>query len=38
MWSAVGALALALGPLTGGLISEHWHWGWIYLINVPIGS
>ncbi|WP_440087774.1 MFS transporter [Streptosporangium sp. LJ11] len=37
LWSAVGALALALGPLTGGLISERWHWGWIYLINVPIG-
>ncbi|MEU8379913.1 MFS transporter [Streptosporangium sp. NPDC048865] len=38
LWSAVGALALALGPLTGGLISERWHWGWIYLINVPIGA
>ncbi|MFJ2033895.1 MFS transporter [Streptosporangium sp. NPDC087985] len=37
LWSAVGALALALGPLTGGVISERWHWGWIYLINVPIG-
>ncbi|MFF5249762.1 MFS transporter [Streptosporangium sp. NPDC000095] len=38
LWSAIGALALALGPLTGGLISERWHWGWIYLINVPIGA
>ncbi|MFC6081081.1 MFS transporter [Sphaerisporangium aureirubrum] len=37
LWSASGALALALGPLTGGFISENWHWGWIYLINVPIG-
>jgi EmrB/QacA subfamily drug resistance transporter len=37
VWSAVGALALAFGPLTGGFISQHWHWGWIYLINVPIG-
>jgi EmrB/QacA subfamily drug resistance transporter len=37
IWSAVGALALAFGPLTGGFISQHWHWGWIYLINVPIG-
>ncbi|MFF0312723.1 DHA2 family efflux MFS transporter permease subunit [Streptosporangium sp. NPDC004379] len=37
LWSAVGALAMALGPLTGGLISERWHWGWIFLINVPIG-
>jgi EmrB/QacA subfamily drug resistance transporter len=37
IWSAVGALALAFGPLTGGFISQHWQWGWIYLINVPIG-
>ncbi len=36
-WSAVGALALALGPLLGGLISQHLPWGWIFLINVPIG-
>jgi EmrB/QacA subfamily drug resistance transporter len=37
IWSAVGALALALGPVTGGVISQQWHWGWIYLINVPVG-
>ena len=36
-WGAVGALALALGPLLGGLISQHLSWGWIFLINVPIG-
>ncbi|MFC0861899.1 MFS transporter [Sphaerimonospora cavernae] len=38
IWSAVGALALAVGPLTGGLLSESAHWGWIFLINVPIGA
>ena len=37
IWSAAGALALALGPVTGGVISEQWDWGWIFLINVPIG-
>jgi EmrB/QacA subfamily drug resistance transporter len=37
IWSAAGALALALGPVTGGFISENWNWGWIYLINVPFG-
>ncbi|MGW0485548.1 DHA2 family efflux MFS transporter permease subunit [Nonomuraea sp. NPDC003214] len=37
IWSAAGALSMALGPVTGGFISENWHWGWIYLINVPIG-
>lgn len=34
---AAAALALALGPVIGGLISQHVHWGWIFLINVPIG-
>lgn len=37
IWSAAGALSMALGPVTGGFISEHLHWGWIYLINVPLG-
>src|ERR1700712_3617413 len=37
VWSAVGALALAIGPLLGGLISQHLSWGWIFYINVPVG-
>src|ERR1700689_3947309 len=37
IWAAVGALALALGPVIGGLISQHLRWGWIFLINVPVG-
>ena len=37
IWSGVGALALAVGPLFGGLISQHLHWGWIFFINVPVG-
>lgn len=37
IWSAIGALGLALGPVIGGVISQHIHWGWIFLINVPIG-
>jgi EmrB/QacA subfamily drug resistance transporter len=37
VWSAIGALALAFGPLIGGFISQHLHWGWIFFINVPIG-
>ena len=35
---AVGALGLAIGPAVGGLISQHFHWGWIFLINVPLGA
>ncbi|WP_119729756.1 MFS transporter [Thermomonospora amylolytica] len=38
VWGGVGALALAVGPFTGGVLSEQAHWGWIFLINVPIGA
>jgi EmrB/QacA subfamily drug resistance transporter len=37
LMGAVSALALALGPVIGGLVSQHIHWGWIFLINVPVG-
>jgi EmrB/QacA subfamily drug resistance transporter len=37
IWSAVGALALAVGPLLGGLLSQHASWAWIFYINVPVG-
>jgi EmrB/QacA subfamily drug resistance transporter len=37
IWGAIGALALAAGPVIGGVVSQHVHWGWIFLINVPIG-
>lgn len=36
-WSAVGALALAVGPLLGGVLSQYANWHWIFFINVPIG-
>ncbi len=37
IWAGVSALALAIGPLVGGLITEHIHWSWIFFINVPVG-
>jgi len=37
-WSGTSALAVALGPLAGGFISQHWHWSWIFFINVPLGA
>jgi EmrB/QacA subfamily drug resistance transporter len=36
-WSAVGAVALAVGPLLGGVLSQHVNWHWIFFINVPVG-
>jgi EmrB/QacA subfamily drug resistance transporter len=38
IWAGVSALALAIGPLGGGLITEHINWNWIFFINVPIGA
>ena len=37
IWAGTSALALAIGPLAGGLITEHLDWSWIFFINVPIG-
>ncbi len=37
IWAGVSALALAIGPLVGGLLTEHVNWNWIFYINVPIG-
>jgi EmrB/QacA subfamily drug resistance transporter len=38
IWAGVSALALAIGPLAGGLIVEHLNWNWIFFINVPVGA
>src|SRR5204862_5739647 len=38
IWAGVSALALAIGPLVGGLISEHLNWNWIFFINIPVGA
>jgi EmrB/QacA subfamily drug resistance transporter len=37
IWAGTSALALAIGPLVGGLITEHLEWSWIFFVNVPIG-
>jgi EmrB/QacA subfamily drug resistance transporter len=37
VWGAITGVALALGPLLGGLVVDGLSWRWIFLINVPIG-
>ena len=35
-WSAVSGMAVAFGPVTGGFLLEHFWWGSVFLVNVPI--
>lgn len=33
---SIGGIALALGPVLGGIIVTYWGWRWIFFINVPV--
>ncbi len=37
IWAGVSALALAIGPLVGGLLTDNASWHWIFFVNVPVG-
>jgi EmrB/QacA subfamily drug resistance transporter len=36
VWAGTAGLGVALGPLTGGFLLEHFYWGSIFLVNLPI--
>jgi len=37
IWSITTLVAPIAGPIMGGYICDNYHWGWIFLINVPVG-
>jgi MFS transporter, DHA2 family, multidrug resistance protein len=36
VWAGAVGLGVAIGPILGGLLLEHYWWGSVFLINVPI--
>jgi EmrB/QacA subfamily drug resistance transporter len=36
MWAATAGVAVAIGPVTGGWLIEHFWWGSVFLVNVPV--
>ncbi|MER6142712.1 MFS transporter [Streptomyces sparsogenes] len=36
IWSAVAAVGAAVGPLLGGFLLEHFWWGSVFFINIPL--
>jgi EmrB/QacA subfamily drug resistance transporter len=37
VWGPVTGLAVAIGPLAGGVLTSGLSWRWIFFVNVPIG-
>ncbi len=36
IWAGVSALGIGMGPLIGGILLEHFWWGSVFIVNVPI--
>ena len=38
VWGSTVGLAVAAGPLLGGIITDSIGWRWVFFVNVPIGA
>src|SRR5262245_16650722 len=38
IWTAITGVGVALGPISGGWLLEHFSWGSVFLVNVPIAA
>ncbi|MFI7388876.1 MFS transporter [Streptomyces sp. NPDC049813] len=36
LWATVNSLGFAVGPLLGGVLLDHFWWGAIFLVNIPV--
>jgi len=36
IWASTAGIGIALGPLAGGVLLEHFYWGSIFLVNLPV--
>ncbi|HMA45851.1 MAG TPA: DHA2 family efflux MFS transporter permease subunit [Frankiaceae bacterium] len=36
IWAGFSGMAVAIGPITGGALLEHFWWGSVFLVNVPV--